>query len=143
MDETALFEKLRKIEALFAGATTDGEQAAAAHARSRILERLVVLVAEDPPVEMKFSMPDEWSRKVFLSLARRYGLRPYRLYRQRYTTVMVRAPRRFVDETLWPEFERLEAELRRFLGEVTDRVVAEVLEADGSEAQVVEQRQLI
>ena len=143
LDEATLIEKLLKIEALFAGATTTGERAAAAHVRERILERLGALAEEDPPVEFKFTMPDLWSRKVFLALLRRYGLKPYRRYRQRHTTVMVRVPGRFVDETLWPEFERLESELRRYLGEVTDRVVAAVLQADSSEAPVVEQRQLL
>lgn len=55
---------------------------------------------------------------------------------------MVRVPTRFVDETLWPEFQRLGDELRRYLAEVTDRIVAEVLQAGSSEAQIVEQRQL-
>ena len=142
MDEATLIERLLKIEALFAGATTGGERAAAAEARARILERLAVLAEEEAPVEFKFTMPDEWSRRVFLALLRRYGLKPYRRYRQRYTTVMVRVPRRFVDETLWPEFERIESELRRYLGEVTDRIVASVLEADSSDAPVMEQRLL-
>lgn len=143
MDESTLIDKLLKIEALFAGATTPGEQAAAAHARERIVERLRVLSVEDPPIEYKFTMPDEWSRKVFLALLRRYGLKPYRRYRQRYTTVMVRVPARFVDETLWPEYQRLDDELRRYLCEVTDRVVTQVLQADSSEAPIVEQHQLL
>jgi hypothetical protein len=42
-------------------------------------------------------MPDQWSRHLFLALCRRYGLSPYRLHRQRRNTVMVRAPRGFVD----------------------------------------------
>jgi hypothetical protein len=32
---------------------------------------------------MQFSMPDQWSRHLFLALCRRYGLSPYRLHRQR------------------------------------------------------------
>ncbi len=142
MDETTLIAKLLKIEALFAGATTAGEQAAASHARGRILARLAELSREDPAVEYKFTMADEWSRKVFLALLRRYGLKPYRRYRQRYTTVMVRVPARFVDETLWPEFQRLTEELRAYLSQVTDRIVDQVLQADSSDAPVTEQRQL-
>ena len=45
MDEARLIDKLRPIEALFAGATTVGERVAAEHARSRILERLKVAMA--------------------------------------------------------------------------------------------------
>jgi hypothetical protein len=36
MDETKLREKLNRIEALFAGATTEGERVAAGEARRRI-----------------------------------------------------------------------------------------------------------
>lgn len=100
MDEAALIAKLAKIEALFAGATTDGERNAAAGARERILERLRELEEVDPPVEYRFTMADAWSRQVFLALVRRYGLKPYRRREQRHTTVMLRVTKRIVDETL-------------------------------------------
>lgn len=138
MDEARLLEKLRLIEALHAGATTDGERNAAEAARARILERLRVLEKEDPPVEYKFTMADLWSRKVFISLLRRYGIRPYRYPRQRLTTVMARAPKRFVDETLWPEYQEIATNLRQYLAEVTDRVVQQVISQDTSEAEVIE-----
>ncbi|MDQ7086339.1 MAG: hypothetical protein Q9Q13_00105 [Acidobacteriota bacterium] len=138
MDETRLIEKLRRIEALFAGATTEGEKIAAGRARERILERLKHWEREDPPVEYRFSMSDIWSRKVFVALLRRYGLQPYRYSGQRHTTVMVRASRRFIDETLWPEFQELSRTLRSYLSEVTDRVVQQVIHQDSSEAEVVD-----
>jgi hypothetical protein len=138
MDEAKLIEKLRKIEALFSGATTEGEKIAAERARQRILERLEAWAREDPPVEYRFSMGDLWSRKVFVALLRRYGVRPYRYRGQRYTTVMARVSARFVDETLWPEFQELSETLRTYLSEVTDRVVTQVIHQDSSEAEVVE-----
>ena len=137
MDETRLFERLRKIEALFARAGSDGERVAAANALERILERMRELEEADPPVEYKFTMPDMWSRRVFVALLRRYGLQPYRYHRQRYTTVMVRVSKGFVDETLWPEFQAFDNTLREHLNEVTVRIVDEVIEADGSDAPVV------
>jgi tRNA nucleotidyltransferase (CCA-adding enzyme) len=82
-------------------------------------------------------MGDAWSRLLFLALCRRYGLEPYRRYRQRYTTVLVRAPRRFIDEVLWPEFKELDAELQKYLREVTLRVIREGVHADASEAPEV------
>src|SRR6266566_8822502 len=91
--ESQLREKLRKIEALFAGAGTTGERLAAEAALERVRARLTELGHKDSPVEMQFSMPDQWSRHLFLALCRRYGLSPYRLHRQRRHTVMVRAPR--------------------------------------------------
>lgn len=143
LNEAKLIEKLRRIEALHAGATTAGERMAAEQARQRILNRLKDFEAEEAAVEYHFSLRDMWSRKVFLALLRRYGLRPYRYPRQRYTTVMVRVTPRFVDETLWPEYREISKTLRSFLNDVTDRVVTEVLHKDSSEAVVVdEQRQL-
>ena len=139
MDEAKLIDKLRLIEALYAGATTEGEKVAADHARGRILERLKLWEKEDPPVEYRFAMPDIWSRKVFVALLRRYDLQPFRRHGQRYTTVMVRVSKRFVDETLWPEFKQLSNTLQSYLADVTDRVVHEVIHQDSSEAEVLEQ----
>lgn len=53
-DERALIEKLLRIEALHAGATTPGERAAAANAMDRIRERLKKVAVQDPPVEYRF-----------------------------------------------------------------------------------------
>ena len=103
--ESQLREKLRKIEALFAGAGTTGERLAAEAALERVRARLSELGQKDPPVETQFSMPDQWSRHLFLALCRRYGLSPYRLHRQQRNSVMVfRQPRGFVDHVLWREF---------------------------------------
>lgn len=137
MDEATLRTRLERIEALFAGATTPGERVAAGEAKRRILERLASLVRQDPPIEMRFTLTDVWARKLLLALLRRYELQPYRRRGQRYTTVMVRAPRRFVEETLWPEYEQLASTLRAYLDEVTDRVVTEALHRDNSEAAEV------
>ncbi|MFH1436462.1 MAG: hypothetical protein ABIJ56_12150 [Pseudomonadota bacterium] len=139
MDESRLIEKLRLIEALFAGAETEGEKEAAGRARERILERLRSWEREDPPVEYRFSMADMWSRKVFVALLRRYCIRPYRYHGQRYTTVMARVSKRFVDETLWPEFCEFNETLRAYLSNVTERVVYQVIHHDSSEAEVVEE----
>lgn len=139
MDEVSLIEKLIKIEALYAGAATEGERISADRARQRILTRLQDLISEDPPVEFKFTFTDVWSRKIFLSLLRRYTLNPYRYSGQRYTTVMVQVPKSFVDETLWPEFEKIDAELKGYLEAITDRVVKSVLHEDSSDAVVVDQ----
>ena len=139
MDEERLIKRLRLIEALHAGAATEGEGMAAEMARRRILERLKLREKEDPPVEYRFSMGDMWSRKVFVALLRRYGIKPYRYKGQRYTTVMARLSKRFVDETLWPEFQEFSEVLRSYLSDVTDRVVSQVIHEDASEAEVVEQ----
>lgn len=46
-DEARLLEKLRAIEALFAGATTEGERTAADNARQRIRARIDELRADN------------------------------------------------------------------------------------------------
>ena len=137
--EVELREKLRKIEALFSGAGTAGERLAAEAALQRVLARLVDLERRDPAIEMQFSMADQWSRRLFLALCRRYGLAPYRYRRQRLTTVMVRVPRGFVDQVLWPEFNELNRALVVYLNAVTLRIIREEVHSDASEAAEVAQ----
>ncbi|RPI41780.1 MAG: hypothetical protein EHM59_19390 [Betaproteobacteria bacterium] len=138
-DEAFLRAKLRKLEALFVGAGTPGEKAAAEAGIERIRARLAELERSDPQIEMQFSLPDQWSRKLFLALCRRYGLKPYRLRRQRASTVMLRVPRQFVDQLLWPEFKELSSELAQYLDEVTTRLIREEVHGDTSEAHEVQQ----
>ena len=133
-EEAVLREKLRKIEALFAGAGTVGERVAAEAALGRVQARLAELQGRDKTIEMQFSLRDQWSRRLFLALCRRYGLKPYRLYRQRLTTVMLRVPQAFVDQVLWPEFQELNGALMQYLNDVTDRVIREEVHRDTSEA---------
>lgn len=134
-EERDLLETLAKVEALFADTGFAGERHAAANAIERIRERLRRVQAEDKPIEMQFSMPDVWSRKLFMALLRRYGVSPYRYSGQRRTTVMARLPKRFIDETLWPEFTQLNDALRHYLNAITDRVIKTAIFADESDAE--------
>lgn len=134
-EERRLVEKLRKIEALFARPGSEGERLAAESARERIRQRLARLERLEPPIEIRFSLPDDWSRALFLALLRRYGLHPYRYAGQRRTTVMVRVARSFADEVLWPEFQQLHATLRAHLQAVTERVIAQAIHGHHGEAE--------
>jgi hypothetical protein len=137
MDEYAkLIEKLRKIEALHAGATTTGERDAAADARLRVAGRLAGMKRPEPPKEYRFSLDNAWSRKLFLALVRRHGHHPYRYPRQRYTTVMVRLPASSAD-SLWDEFQELDEALRQHLGALAETIIAEAVSADTAEAEEV------
>ena len=138
MDEAKLIYKLQLIESLFASAASEGEKVAAERAKERILQRLKQWEKEDPPIEYRFTMADMWSRKVFVALLRRYKIHPYRYSGQRYTTVMAKVSKGFVDETLWPEFQEISETLQSYLSKVTDRVVHQVIHQDNSEAEVVE-----
>ncbi len=112
-----------------------GERQAAAAALAAMRARLARMGQQDPPIEYKFTMSDDWSRRLFTALMRRYGIQPYRYRGQRYTTVMARVSKSFVDQTLWPEFVELDNVLRKYLSEVTDRVVREAIYEDSSEAE--------
>jgi hypothetical protein len=137
MHEQDLLDKLRKIERLYAGAATQGEKDAAADAIARIKRRIGEASKVERPIEYKFTLSDGWSKKLFIALLRRYELRPYRYTRQRRNTVMVRVPRSFVDETLWPEFLELSKVLQTYLDEVTERVISSAIHATEGEEEVI------
>jgi hypothetical protein len=95
---------------------------------------LAELRAREEEVEYRYSLPDPWKRKLFVALCRRYKLQPYREPGQRYSTVLVRAPKTFQERTLWPEFLALSKELHAHLEELTTRVIREAIDDDVSEA---------
>jgi hypothetical protein len=92
------------------GAGTTGERLAAEAALERVRARLTELGHKDSPVEMQL---------------------------QRRNTVMIRAPRGFVDQVLWPEFGEVDRALQAYLHEVTLRVIRDEVFADASDAQEV------
>ena len=103
-------------------------RAAAVRARERIQARLKQLVGEEPPIEFRFTLTDQWSRDLFVDLMRRYGSHPYRYRGQRRTTVMARLSRSFVNDTLWPEFLVLQSTLSVYFDALTGRVIEQALE---------------
>ncbi len=137
--EQALREKLQKIEALFVRAGTAGEKAAAGAAAERIRARLGPAASDESLVEIKFSVPDIWSRKLFIALCRKYGFNPFRYRRLHRQTVIVKAPRSFVDQVLWPEFQDLSGALAAYLGEVTERLIREELHGETAEAEEIDE----
>jgi hypothetical protein len=135
MELNELLETLRRIEALHARTDVPGEREAAAAALEVMRGRLARLGQQDPPVEHKFSLGDDWTRRLFMALLRRHGLQPYRYRGQRHTTVMAKVSKSFVQQTLWPEFLELSNVLRKYLAEVTERVIREAIYEDSSEAE--------
>jgi hypothetical protein len=132
--EQQLRDKLRKITALFEGAATPGERQAAAAAIERIRQALGAATKTEVLPEFKFTMSDQWQRRLFSALCRRYGLKPFRYKGQRHTTVNVRAPRAFIDRTLWPEFIELQSALHSYLNQATERIIREEVFGDAAEA---------
>lgn len=123
--EERLRAKLHKIEALYAGATTAGEKSAAGAAAERIRHQFEAASKTEQSEEFKFSIPDPWSRQLFIALCRRYGIKPFRYSRMHRQTVMVRAPASFVNLTLYPEFEELSHALTTHLDDITRRIIRE------------------
>ena len=137
--EQLLREKLRKIEALFSGAATEGERVAAGAAAERIRDRLGQAAGKEKAIEVKFSIPDIWSRQLFVALCRRYGIRPFRYRRMHRQTIIIRAPKSFIEEVLWPEFEELSAALTAYLSEITEKVIREEVHGETGEADEVDE----
>jgi len=137
-EEQQLIAKLRKIEALFARAGTEGERSAAENASNRIRARLTAIEAPEPATEFRFSLNDAWSRSLFTAVLRRHGLKPYRYRGQRRTSLMVRVVKSYLDATLWPEFLQLQTVLHEHFATVTKRVIAEAMGAEDGEVDVRE-----
>jgi hypothetical protein len=133
MTRDEIIARIQKVEALYHGTEEAGEKSAA----ETVLNRLVMrLDAEHEQVEeeFQFSLPDPWKRKLFLALARRHGLKPYRYPRQRHSTVMLRITKKRLDLVLWPEFEELGKILSDYLAQATDDIIARGVHGDLSEA---------
>ena len=138
-NEHTLRTKLRKIEALHAGATTPGEKESAWSAAERIRKRLGDVVAPlksepkpqiDRRVETKFPIPDPWSRKLFLAVCRRYAIPAYRHHGMRSQTVVVFASNQVLDDMLRPQFARYKSLLETTLFEATEKLIREQLRVD-------------
>ncbi len=137
--EQSLREKLRKLEALFAGAATEGEKVAAGAAAERIRDRLGQAASKEKEIEVKFSISDPWSRQLFVALCRRYGLRPFRYRRMHRQTIIIGTPKSFVEQVLGPEFEELSAALTAYLSEITERVIREEVHGETGDADEVDE----
>lgn len=62
-----------------------------------------------------------------MALLHRYGIQAYPYSGQRHSTIMIRASRRFIDETLIPEYEQFRQTLVSYFEQVTQRVVSQAL----------------
>lgn len=136
-DHARLDAKLAFLEALYAGAGTPGERAAAGSALERLRERRATLERLDPPVEYRFTFQDLWSRQLFVALLRRYDLQPFRYYRQRQTTVMVKVTRMFLDDILWPEYLALQHELVSQLDTLAKDIIEATIFRDTTDAKEI------
>ena len=132
MTREELIDKIAKVEALFSGTDSHGEKQAAGSALDRLKAQLAA--APEPPTEFKIKIEDPWKRQLFVALCRRNDLHPYRLPRQRRTTVMVRITPSMMNQILWPQFVELSNLLHAYLDEATQDIITRSVHGDLSEA---------
>lgn len=132
MTREEIIAKIRKVEALYTGSTIAGEMNAAASALERLNAQLAAI--PEAATEFQISLPDPWKRQLFLALARRHGLVPFRKYRQRRATVMLRATPSMIHQVLWPEFLELSKLLHSYLDEATRDIITRGVHGDLSDA---------
>jgi len=61
-------------------------------------------------------------------------LKPFRRYRHKYSTVMIKCGGKVMNEILWPQFEQLSQLLSKYLKEATEDIIATAIHHDTSEA---------
>lgn len=137
VDEKTLRQKLAKVEELFRRAGSPGERAAAEAAMGRLYARLDrASKDQEPEVELKFSLLDRWSMRLFIAICRKHGVRPYRYARQRRTTIMARTRPGDFKRVVWAEFRQLHDELERYFEDVSDQLIIRAMGSDGNDSTV-------
>lgn len=132
-EDDVLRARLAKLENLFRRAGTSGERDAAGAAINRLKDRLQA-DRVDPEIELKISLPDVWSVRLFVAVCRKHDVQPYRLPRQRRTTVMVRTSERFFDDVVWAEFSDLQSELGIYFEETVEHLIRTAMHSDGDDS---------
>ena len=131
-----LHAKIKKIEALIAGGKSEGERQAAELAKNRILERFHLEEAAKP-IEYTVPLSNYWKKKLFVALCNKYQIRTYRYKRQKYTTTMLRANPHFVDNVLWPEFNKYSAMLEELIEVIINDLISQIHEVKEEEVVVM------
>ena len=114
-------DKIRKIEALIAGAKSDGERQAAEFAKQRLQEKITA-----QPMEYTVRLHSRWEKRLFVAICNKHGLRTYRYMRQKYTTAMVRVAKPFMDSVLWPEYNKYAKILHKLTEEISTDLISKI-----------------
>ena len=132
----SLYDKIKKIEALILNTNVEGERQAAMAAKKRLLENVpAVLPQHAQAIEFTLTTGSDWNKQLVLALCGKYQLRPYRYYRQKYTTVMVRCNKTFMDKVFWPEYLEYSQLLSTLVQEITTDLIAKIHK--GAEEEVI------
>lgn len=114
-------DKIRKIEALIAGAKSDGERQAAEFAKQRLQDKVAL-----QPVEYTVRLDSLWKKKLFIAICNKHGLHTYRYARQKYTTTMVRVSKPFMTLVLWPEYNKHASILDKLTHEILIDLISKI-----------------
>jgi hypothetical protein len=125
-------EKIRKIEALIAGAKSDGERQAAEFAKKRLQEKMT-----QEPVEYAVRLHSHWEKKLFVAVCCKHGLRTYRYQRQKYTTAMVRVAKPFMEEVVWPEYRKYASILHKLTEEISSDLISKIHLVEDDEETII------
>ena len=128
----SMTEKINKIEALIAGAKSDGERQAAEFAKQRLEQKI-----NSTPIEYSIRLNSLWKKKLFIALCNKYELRTYRYMRQKYTTTMVRVSKSFLDLVLWPEFNKYAVILDQLTDEILTDLITQIHSSQEEETIIV------
>ncbi len=121
-----LLDRIKKIENLILGAATTGEKNAAMSAKERILKKYPELEIYKNPTEYNLYTSNVWQKKLLLAICRKYGVKPYRYHRQKYTTVMVNINEEFLKKVLWKEYLEYSSHLEKLIAGITDDLISKI-----------------
>lgn len=120
--------KLQKIEALIAGAKTEGEKQAAQFAKRRLQKKF-----GEKPVEYSIRVNSLSKKKLFVAICQKHGIRTYRYRGQKHTTTMLMVGKSFLDEVLWPEFKKYAKLLDEFVDEIMQDLISQIHQVEEEE----------
>lgn len=136
LSELGLIDKLQKIQALYQGATTPGERAAAAQAMANVQSKLNEYQKQERVTEWKFGLGNYFEKRLLKALLDKYGIESYRYSGQRYTTLNARATASMINEVIWPQYQEMVKVLRNHFDELTNEVIKKALGQEESEDEI-------
>lgn len=114
-----LFVQIEAMAARMAGTSSKGTSS------ERLQEGLANARAAEADIETKFTVSDPTLQRLFVVLCSRCELEVYRVPRQRYFTMSVRAPKSFVQGWLSPMFEEMSEAMDSWMVEQAEAMFAD------------------
>jgi hypothetical protein len=136
LSEIGLIDKLQKIQALYLGAMTPGERAAAAQAMTNIQNKLENYKQQDRVTEWKFGVNNYFEKRLLKAILNKYGIDSYRYHGQRHTTLNAKASDSMINKVIWPQYQEMSKVLRDHFDKLTNEVIKEALGEEEREDEI-------